>query len=981
MSDLVNRVLGDYRLEFPLGAGALGQTFRARHLPTGYPAAVKVLHAHLTTGPGFEARFEREAARAASLRHPNIVALEHAGVQDGYHYFATAYYRDGSLRGLIERRDELLPLARRVSLVRDAALAVAGAHARAVLHRDVKPENVLLAREADTLVARVTDFGLTQLTETGVTLGGEVAVGSPAYLSPEHCRGDTLDPRSDVYSLGVVLYEVATGHPPFQVRTLSDAVAKHLTVPPPRPSTVASVPPGLDAIILRCLAKKPEERYQAAADLVRALDEALAELGGRDERIKVVLAGDSADDARRLARARPETTRPVPKPAPAPSPAQGGRDRRRIAVRFDDASAAQTEPAAETAVRERVRVMVDVPEEDRQRPADKRRQSDAAPVALGNRISVVLDRPALDLTPGTPAFVQATVANGGTTVDHFEIYVDGVPGEWLTGPRQSLQLNPGDRRAVMLTVLVPAGPASHAGTYPVVVRARSRDVPADSGAADARWTVLPFMRAAMNVAPAKARAWRRARFVVTVSNQGNAPAHFALSGADEERRVRYEFETRDVPLEPGVERAVRLAALAPLRWIGANEMRALTVRAEPVPVDPAPAGQVAAVRGPTPAPQTATAQLVHRALIPVWLPPLVLVALTALVFYLRMRDDETRLQIAIVPTHLPLAAGGTGRLTANVTTKAGDAVAGQTVEWSSQDAAVATVSESGVVRGRHEGLTGITARHGAQRATAEVQVTRATVNTLVMSPRGLALTVPAAAQLRAVPRAVDGSVMDAGVTWTSSDPSVATVGGNGRVVAKGAGSATITATAESKVATAEVAVKGQPVVAAPGANGAGSGAADCVAYDPAAMRVVEQKGTGWVVTDGSTALLALDNESDARRALALVRHHTGHCVLGRASTRPNKSDYVVEYWQGATGVPTVIDAEDCVRYNKATLRIADLGPLGWVLADDRMRVLAADTRDDAKRAWDVAQAHVAVCYIGRGNRRPNQRDYVVQYWR
>ena len=332
---------------------------------------------------------------------------------------------------------------------------------------------------------------------------------------------------------------------------------------------------------------------------------------------------------------------------------------------------------------------------------------------------------------------------------------------------------------------------------------------------------------------------------------------------------------------------------------------------------------------------------------------------------------------------MPLAAGAAGRLTADVTTKGGDAAPGQRVVWSSEDTAVAAVSDSGVVRARHEGLAVITAAvatpRGTERATAEVQVTRAAVSTLVMSPRALSIAAPGTAQLRAVPQAADGTVLDVGVTWTSSDPTVATVGGNGRVVGKATGSATITAMAESKVATAEVSVKGPPVAST--GPGGGAGAGDCQAYDPAAMRVAELKGTGWMVTDGSAPLLVLANQNDARRALALVRQHTAHCFYGRTSTRPNKSDYLIEYWQGTTAAPAVIDAEDCIRYNKAALRSFEVGATGWLLADDRTRLLAADTREDAKHAWDLAQAHDAVCYIGRGNLRPNQRDYVVQYWK
>jgi hypothetical protein len=145
--------------------------------------------------------------------------------------------------------------------------------------------------------------------------------------------------------------------------------------------------------------------------------------------------------------------------------------------------------------------------------------------------------------------------------------------------------------------------------------------------------------------------------------------------------------------------------------------------------------------------------------------------------------------------------------------------------------------------------------------------------------------------------------------------------------------------------------------------------------------VVSDRSAGWVLTDGSTNLLTLDNESDAQRALALARRHKSHCFLGRGNTRPNRSDYIIEYWEAPTGAPTVIDAEDCVRYDPAALRIAESGAQGFVLTDGRSRLLAADTQKDAQKAWDIAQKHSMLCFIGRGNARVNQRDYIVQYWK
>ena len=229
--------------------------------------------------------------------------------------------------------------------------------------------------------------------------------------------------------------------------------------------------------------------------------------------------------------------------------------------------------------------------------------------------------------------------------------------------------------------------------------------------------------------------------------------------------------------------------------------------------------------------------------------------------------------------------------------------------------------------------------------------------------------------LRALAKDANGIGLRRDFTWQSSDPTVVTVGGNGRVTAKAPGSATVTAQAEGKSATVDVVVAELP----PGQ--VAENTQDCVNYDPAPLKVASDRTAGWVITDGGSNLLTLDNETDARRALALAGRYKSHCFLGRGNTRPNRSDYVIEYWEAPTGAPTRIDVEDCVRYDKATLRIAEAGAQGFVLTDGRSRLLAADTRKDAQKAWDIAQQHSMLCFIGRGNRRLNQRDYIVQYWK
>ena len=994
MISLVGRTIGEYQLELPLGAGSMGEVFRAHHVRSGAPAAVKVMHARLAADPGFRERFKEVAGAAARLRHPNVVTILDVGEQGGQFYIAMELLTAGSLRALLQHAERPIGVARGVELLRQAAEGVHAGHLSGIVHRDVKPENVLLAAAGADVTARVADFGLTRLAESGLTLGGNVFFGSPAYMSPELCKGAPLDARSDVYSLGVVLYEVATGLPPFQVTVLGDAVQKHISAPPPPPRSVApDLPVSLEAVILRCLAKRPDDRYASAADLAVALGTVLRELPAAPQVPAVVWRGAAAPPRASVAPAPPPAAPPVGSapagaaaaPAPAPSPAPPAA--RRYKVVMDDGPAAPAgAPGAgasgAAAPEGRKRIRVPVEEGAPARPAGAPPASPAPPAqpaprrAKGTdsrRIRVVLDADTLVLTPGQPAVVRVTLVNGGRTVDHYTVTVEGVPERWVQGPAAAPQLNPGERATVAITVLVPRAPESVAREYPVSVRARSRENSEESSAAPARWTVLPFAGTTLALAPARARGWRRARYAVTLRNTGNHPATYALSGTDDEQRLRYEFAEPQIRLGPGESSTVALRTRAPLRWIGGAEPRAFTVRAEPEAGD-APAVAPAA-------PQAVPGQFVHRALVPAWLPPLLLLALVAALFLLRGRNQ---IAVAVLPARVQVAVGATTALSATVTDAKNEALPDQSVAWTSRDTAVATVSDSGVVRGLAVGTTLVRAQRGKKSATAEVEVVPARVAALAVAPRRITLRVGTSARLRATARDAGGGVIARDVTWQSSDPTVATVGGDGRVTAKAGGSATITAMSEGKSATAEIAVPALPPEPVPGtvaAGGGAGGAEDCVEYDPAALRISRDPAAGFLLSDGSATLATLDNESDARKALALARRYKSHCFLGRLNTRPNRSDYVVEHWKGPSGASSVIDAEDCVPYERSSLRVAEVGAQGFVLADARQRLLLADTKEDARRAWEIAQRHDAQCFIGRGNRRPNQRDYIVQYWR
>jgi tRNA A-37 threonylcarbamoyl transferase component Bud32 len=284
LSDLIGQHIGNYHVEEILGTGGMGQVFRARHVLLDRMVALKVLHPSLLGDPLIQARFRHEAKAAAMLRHPHVVEVFDFHEQDGYAYLVMELVMGGSLRHIIQEerhRDPDWPLVRSLDLVRQAAEGLGYAHAQGMVHRDIKPDNLLIQPDADSgqSILKVGDFGLARIGQGSGLTAANTAMGTPAYMSPEQCQGIELDGRSDLYGLGVVLYELVTGQLPFQFNTTSEAVYKHVfhTPDPPRRYR-PDLPERLEALILRCLAKDPAKRYQTMADLALALQAVVASI-------------------------------------------------------------------------------------------------------------------------------------------------------------------------------------------------------------------------------------------------------------------------------------------------------------------------------------------------------------------------------------------------------------------------------------------------------------------------------------------------------------------------------------------------------------------------------------------------------------------------------------------------------------------------------------------------------------------------------
>jgi hypothetical protein len=270
-------VFAGHRIEGLAGKGGMGVVYRATHIALDHVVALKVISPALAEDERFRRRFGEESRIAVSIRHPNVVAIHHAGEEGGL-LFVTMDLIDGTdLRGLLHVHGRMDP-EHAAAVVTEVAAALDAAHAKGLVHRDIKPGNILIEGEGPGERVFLTDFGLARLVEasTGVTATGAF-VGTLDYVAPEQIRGERVDARADVYALGCVLFELLTGNPPFAAR--DDKVAKmfaHLQEEPPRVRlTRPELPAELDLVVGRALAKDPAERYPSAGDFARAVTGAL----------------------------------------------------------------------------------------------------------------------------------------------------------------------------------------------------------------------------------------------------------------------------------------------------------------------------------------------------------------------------------------------------------------------------------------------------------------------------------------------------------------------------------------------------------------------------------------------------------------------------------------------------------------------------------------------------------------------------------
>jgi len=519
MTDLLGHLVGNYQLEALLETTPAGPRYAGRHVRLQRPASIKLFDPALTATPAARAALLDTLRRVTALRHPHLVEVLDIGESDARFFLVTELLQGGSLRSLLQRLQSAqtrTPLASALSLTRQAATGLAAAHDHGLLHGAIRPEVLLLSAPGATATLKLADLGLAPLFPAEAT-------AAPSYLTPEHLRGQPVDARSDVYGLGIVLYELLIGAPPFEAATLDQAGASHRRARPVPPRVARpQIPLALETIVLRCLASDPAERFANGGELAEALREAEAAM---------------------------------PRPTPAGPPPARSAPADHAPLRNDVLGAIPTPPAA------------------------------PPPAQSGPPVGLQLEQQQLTLTPGRAGIISARVQNLGPVADRFSLALEGVAATWVRAGDPPVELAPGASAPMALVVTVPAAAGNGAGDYPVVVRARAL-AQAASATARLVLTVRPFVAASLSIAPDQAVGRAEGDYRLTLRNEGNVAASFLLSAEDAQRLLAYELGQETVQLAPGQVARIPLTVVAPRRLFGSPEGFRFSVFAESAGAEP-----------------------------------------------------------------------------------------------------------------------------------------------------------------------------------------------------------------------------------------------------------------------------------------------------------------------------------------------------------------------------------------------------------
>jgi serine/threonine protein kinase/uncharacterized membrane protein len=628
MEQLIGKNLDRYEIVSLVEEGGMGAVFKGFDPTLQRNVAIKVMHPQYARQPNFQERFLQEARTAARLDHPNIVKVHDFGQSQSLLYIVMEFIQGDDLRKLLrnqKRAGEWIETNEAVLLVKQVCQAIGYAHRQNVLHRDIKPDNIMLKAEpVESLPYRpvLTDLGLAKLLEGQPITQEGTSMGTPAYMSPEQALGKTTDVRSDVYSLGILLYELVLGRLPFPVKTLVEAIHYHTEEPPPSPSYIKpDLPNALEGVILKALQKEPEKRYQNANEMAQALATISASWVASPEistdtaqksglltqyqmsvvktqtssvREAIQQIGYAKTDNQILVIQKDRVINTIPL---SNKTLTAGRDPENDIV-IDDPKASRQHARIDVeggvykitdlnstngTYIDEARLLPGMAEKwlpDKsvligdtwlklQLSSSARPDTQVAGIetsvsnrvqtsASSGRVVVTIENADLTVEAGASVSFNVTVFNQGDLVDHFQVGITGIPPDWVLNTPPLARLMPGIQQSLSLIVQPPKKPQSKAQKYPIRLRVTSQNAPNELIEAQGSLTVLPFYTYTTILKPIKQYATAAGNFSVVLSNLSNADLNISLSGSDSEAGCQFLFDTNTVSIPSEQEKTVEL---------------------------------------------------------------------------------------------------------------------------------------------------------------------------------------------------------------------------------------------------------------------------------------------------------------------------------------------------------------------------------------------------------------------------------------
>lgn len=606
MTGTAGKIFEGYRLQRKLGEGWLGAVYVAHSLDDAQTQALRVLHSELVAQTNFMVQFRRLFEKWQRLNHVHVLTPYRLVEHEQHALYNMPLAASGSLRQLLlshTREGQFIDLLVVLDMVRQVAEGISYAHQHNLIHGNLKPENLLL-NPAKALLGRqtysvvVSDFGVAELQAFTHGVHDRQIISAPAYMAPEQFKGTRTDPRSDIYSLGVVLYELLTNLLPFEAKDFAEAADKHLHVAPIPPGQIrVEIPTSVEEIVLTCMAKSPDYRYRTMQELEEALQRALNDLLPRGPQPTLILPDipeppapaiepltdrtpypriqvcDRAGQLIRVEAIRDETATLGRAPSNTFVLEHAGVSRHHLSLRVQDNEVYVTDLGSTNGttvqglpLATRTETLWPDGSTLRIEPFWLRLQPPQRVVKQA-RIGVLVNDNDIELTPGQLLVLPVQLANTGKTVDHFRLEIEGVPAEWVQNLYTEVQLNPSTTTETSLRIVVPPDSRYQAQTYPMRVVARSRENPEEVGFTPMTWKVLPYYRTTSTFKPQRRSAWRKTHYELVMRNDSNVAITYRPTLEDDEGEVKLQSPWEQVNLPAS---GSNLRNLIPIRTIILN---------------------------------------------------------------------------------------------------------------------------------------------------------------------------------------------------------------------------------------------------------------------------------------------------------------------------------------------------------------------------------------------------------------------------